>query len=54
VSAAAALLRAAGGCTASQVKSRLKATATDLGAVGADSTFGAGLVNPLAAGASCS
>jgi serine protease len=54
VSAAAALLRAAaGGCTASQVKSRLKGTATDLGAVGPDSTFGAGLVNPLAAGASC-
>jgi serine protease len=53
VSAAAGLLRAAASCTASQVKSRLKGTATDLGAVGSDSTFGAGLVNPLAAGASC-
>jgi len=54
VSAAAALLRAANGaCTAAQVKSRLKATATDLGAAGPDSTFGAGLVNPLAAGTTC-
>jgi serine protease len=54
VSAAAALLRAANGaCTAAQVKSRLRATATDLPPAGPDSTFGAGLVNPLAAGASC-
>jgi serine protease len=53
VSAAAALLIAVANCTDSQVKSRLKATATDLGAVGPDSTFGAGLVNPLAAGATC-
>jgi serine protease len=51
VSAAAALLRAANGlCTDSQVKSRLKATAVNLGAA---NTFGAGLVNPLAAGTSC-
>jgi serine protease len=54
VSAAAGLLRAANGaCTASQVKSRLKSTATDLPPAGPDSTFGAGLVNPLAAGTSC-
>ena len=54
VSAAAALLRAANGaCTAAQVRTRLKATATDLGAVGSDSTFGAGLVNPAAAGNTC-
>jgi serine protease len=54
VSAAAALLRAANGaCTAEQVKSRLRATATDLPPAGPDSTFGAGIVNPLAAGASC-
>jgi subtilisin family serine protease len=53
VSAAAALLRAAGGCAAAQVRSRLKATATDLGIPGEDSTFGAGIVNPLGAGASC-
>jgi serine protease len=54
VSAAAALLRAANGaCTDSQVKSRLKATATDLGPIGPDNTFGAGIVNPLAAGATC-
>jgi subtilisin family serine protease len=53
VSAAAALLIAAANCGDSQVKSRLKLTATDLGAVGNDSTFGAGLVNPDAAGASC-
>jgi serine protease len=53
VSAAAALLEAAASCTAAQVKSHLKATAGDLGAPGADSTFGAGIVNPLAAGTSC-
>jgi len=54
VSAAAALLRAANGaCTAAQVKGRLRATAADLGAPGVDSTFGAGLVDPLAAGTSC-
>jgi subtilisin family serine protease len=54
VSAAAALLRSANGaCTAAQVKSRLKVTATDLGPAGPDTTFGAGLVNPLAAGVSC-
>jgi len=54
VSAAAALLRSApAACTASQVKSRLKNTATDLGVPGQDSTFGAGLVNPLAAGTTC-
>jgi subtilisin family serine protease len=52
VSAAAALLRAAsnGTCTAAQVKTQLKATATNLGSV---NQFGAGLVNPLAAGTSC-
>ncbi len=51
VSAAAALLRAANGtCTAVQVKSRLETTADDLGPAGPDSTFGAGLVDPLAAG----
>jgi serine protease len=54
VSAAAALLRAANGaCTAPQVRSRLKATATDLGIPLEDDTFGAGIVNPLLAGASC-
>src|SRR4249920_93563 len=54
VSAAAALLRAANGtCTAAQVKSRLKMTAGDLGTPGADSTFGAGIVNPLVAGTTC-
>jgi subtilisin family serine protease len=54
VSAADALLRAANGaCTAALVKSRLKATAGDLGTPGPDSTFGAGLVNPLAAGTFC-
>jgi subtilisin family serine protease len=53
VSAAAVLLRAAAACTATQVKSRLRNTATDLGASGPDPTFGAGLVNPLAAGATC-
>lgn len=53
VSAAAALLIAAAGCSDSEVKSRLKATATDLGVGGNDSTFGAGLVNPLTAGTSC-
>jgi serine protease len=51
VSASAALLRAANGtCSDSQVKSRLKATATNLGNA---NQFGAGLVNPLAAGATC-
>jgi serine protease len=54
VSAAAALLRAANTtCTAAQVRSRLEATATDLGPMGPDNTFGAGIVNPLAAGATC-
>jgi serine protease len=54
VSAAAALLRAANSaCSAAQVKSRLKSTATDLPPAGPDSTFGAGLVNPLAAGTTC-
>jgi subtilisin family serine protease len=53
VSAAAGLLRAAAGCSAAQVKSRLKFTATDLGAPGEDTTFGAGLVNPLAAATLC-
>jgi serine protease len=54
VSAAAALLRAANGaCSAPQVRSRLKATATDLGVPLEDDTFGAGIVNPLAAGATC-
>jgi subtilisin family serine protease len=51
VSAAAALLRAANGsCSDSQVKSRLKTTATSLGN---PTQFGAGLVNPLAAGVTC-
>jgi serine protease len=51
VSAAAALLRAANGaCTAAQVKTRLKATAVNLGN---PILFGAGIVNPLVAGASC-
>jgi subtilisin family serine protease len=54
VSAAAALLRAANSaCTAAQVKSRLKATAGDLGTPGPDGTFGAGIVNPLVAGTIC-
>jgi serine protease len=50
VSAAAALLRAAGGCGAPQVKTRLKATAVNLAN---PILFGAGVVNPLAAGTSC-
>jgi subtilisin family serine protease len=54
VSAAAALLRAANpACSAPQVRSRLKATATDLGVPLEDDTFGAGIVNPLVAGATC-
>lgn len=51
VSAAAALLKDAGGCSDSQVKSRLKATAAPLG--GPTNVFGAGLVDPNAAGTSC-
>jgi hypothetical protein len=47
------LLKAAANCSAGQIKSRLRLTATDLGAPGPDSTFGAGLVNPLAAGTLC-
>jgi hypothetical protein len=35
------------------VRSRLKATATDLGIPLEDTTFGAGIVNPLAAGTTC-
>ncbi len=50
VSAAAALLMAAAGCDDSHVKTRLKATATNLGPA---TQFGAGLVNPLAAGTTC-
>ena len=51
VSAAAALLRAANGlCTDSQVKSRLKGTAVSLGN---PTQFGAGLVDPNAAGKFC-
>jgi serine protease len=50
VSAAAALLIAAANCTDSQVKTRLKATATNLGSA---NQFGAGLVNPNLAGTSC-
>jgi subtilisin len=51
VSAAAALLRAANGsCTDSQVKSRLKATAMNLGN---PTQFGAGLVDPNGAGKIC-
>jgi serine protease len=50
VSAAAALLIAAANCTDSQVKTRLKATATSLGSA---NQFGAGLVNPNLAGKSC-
>ena len=53
VSAAAALLIAAANCTASQVKTRLKTKAVDLGAPGPDNTFGAGLVDPNAAGKTC-
>ncbi len=54
VSAAAALLRAANGaCTAAQVKTRIRGTATDLGALGEDSTFGTGLINPVLAGTIC-
>ena len=54
VTAASALLIAAAHCNDAQVKSRLKATATDLGPAGPDTTFGAGLVDPNKAGASCS
>jgi subtilisin family serine protease len=54
VSAAAALLRSANGaCTAAQVKTRIRSTATDLGALGEDSTFGTGLINPVLAGTIC-
>jgi serine protease len=54
VSAAAALLRGANiACTASQVRTRIRNTAADLGAAGEDSTFGTGIVNPVAAGSSC-
>jgi subtilisin family serine protease len=54
VSAAAALLRAANGvCTDAQAKTRLRNTAADLGPAGEDSTFGTGIVNPVAAGTSC-
>jgi serine protease len=54
VSAAAALLRAANGaCTAAQVRIRIRDTATDLGALGEDSTFGTGLINPVLAGTIC-
>jgi subtilisin family serine protease len=54
VSAAAALLRSANGaCTAAQVKTRIRNTATDLGALGEDSTFGTGLINPVLAGSVC-
>jgi serine protease len=53
VSAAAALLIAAANCGDSQVKSRLIATAVDLGSAGKDSTFGYGLVDPNAAGTTC-
>jgi serine protease len=54
VSAAAALLRAANGaCTAEQVRSRLKATAMDLGTPQEDAMFGAGIINPVLAGATC-
>jgi serine protease len=53
VSAAAALLVAAKNCTASQVKIRLKATANkNVNSYNAQE-FGAGLVDPQAAGASC-
>jgi subtilisin family serine protease len=50
VSAAAALLISAANCNDSQVKTRLKATAVNLGPA---NQFGAGLVNPNTAGASC-
>jgi subtilisin family serine protease len=50
VSAAAALLIAAANCTSSEVKSRLKGTAVSLGNA---NLFGAGLVDPDAAGTSC-
>jgi serine protease len=53
VSAAAALLIAAAGCSDNQVKSRLIATAVDLGSAGKDAIFGHGLVNPNAAAALC-
>jgi subtilisin family serine protease len=53
VSAAAALLIAAANCSDSQVRSRLIATAVDLGSAGKDSTFGYGLVDPNAAGKTC-
>src|SRR5262249_29775666 len=50
VSAAAALLIAAAPCTHSPGKTRLQPTATSLGS---PNQFGAGLVNPNAAGAAC-
>ena len=36
-----------------QAKTRLRNTAADLGPAGEDSTFGTGIVNPVAAGTSC-
>jgi subtilisin family serine protease len=54
VSAAAALLRSANGaCTAAQVRTRIRDTATNLGALGEDDTFGTGLINPVLAGTIC-
>lgn len=50
VSAAAALLRAAANCADDQVKTRLKGTAVNLGN---PNQFGAGLVDPVTAGATC-
>lgn len=52
LSAAAALL-VAKGCNAAEVRSRLVVTAVDLGPEGWDPQYGAGLVNPVDALASC-
>lgn len=49
VAGAAALLQARTGLRGNELAARLVADATDLGPVGADTEFGAGLVNPLAA-----
>jgi subtilisin family serine protease len=54
VSAAVALVRAASpSCTADQVRARILATAQHLGSPGPNTTFGAGIVDPDKAVASC-
>lgn len=50
VAALAALLRGAHPTeSATQIRSRITSTATDLGTPGLDATFGSGLINPAGA-----